>query len=294
MLHFPLPSYYVIEPTNICNFRCPICPHSLNQLYQKPGKMSLTLLDKILCQIYEYAKVIQLYWMGEPLLNPEIFEMISSCKKKTNAKVIISTNGSLLTREVSKKLVDCGLDEIIVSVDACNSQDIYGKIRVGGDVSLLNQNIEKLIENKGHMSVVLQFIDMFVNRAEREKFFHRWKDFDCKTELSCLFTWSNQIPSLNLVSDHLSPVQKKNRIPCADLWNKMVIHWDGQVSACCFDYANRLPFGDCTNTLLEDIWNSPEAKSLRLQHEQGKYLSQLCLECDAWAEPNEYVEMFHL
>lgn len=293
-MHIQLPYYYIIEPTNICNFRCSICPNSLLEYQAASGMMSLGLFKCILNQISENAKVIQLYWMGEPLLNENIFWMIQECKRRTKAKIIISTNGSLLSPEVSKRLVDSGLDEIIISVDACESQDIYGKIRVGGDIKALNSNIQSLILNRGNMSVVLQFIDMYINRTEKEKFLNKWKLFDCKMEISCLYTWANQIPSLNLASDNLSPVLNKKRIPCADLWNKMAIHWDGNISACCFDYANKLVIGNCTNTSLEDIWNSSFANKLRKQHLQGKFLLKPCSYCDAWAEPKEYKEMYHL
>lgn len=293
-MHLSLPSYYIIEPTNICNFRCPICPNSLTEDRAASGMMSLDLFDSILNQISDKAEVIQLYWMGEPLLNENIYQMIEECKCRTQAKVIISTNGSLLSFEVIKKLVDCGLDEIIVSMDACESQEIYGKIRVGGDIEILNENIKNLILNKGNMSVVLQFIDLYSNQSEKEKFINKWNTFDCKIEISCLYTWANQIPSLNLASDNLSPVLKKKRVPCADLWNKIAIHWDGHISACCFDYANKLIIGDCRNTSLAAIWNSDFANKLREQHLQGKYLLKPCLCCDAWAEPDEYEEMYHL
>lgn len=293
-MYLTLPSYYIVEPTNVCNFRCPICPNSLTENRAASGMMSLDLFDSILNQISDKAKVIQLYWMGEPLLNENIYHMIKDCKCRTQAKVMISTNGSLLSSEVTKRLVDCGLDEIIVSMDACESQEIYGKIRVGGDIEILNENIEYLILNKGNMSVVLQFIDLYSNQSEKEKFISKWNAFDCKIEISCLYTWANQIPSLNLASDNLSPVLKKKRVPCADLWNKIAIHWDGHISACCFDYANKLILGDCSNTSLAAIWNSDFANKLREQHLQGKYLLKPCSCCDAWAEPDEYEEMYHL
>lgn len=293
-MNLPLPFYYIIEPTNICNFNCSICPNSLVTNQATSGMMSLDLFDCILSQVTESARVIQLYWLGEPLLNKNIFRMIQKCKQRTHAKIIISTNGSLLSSEVSKRLVDSGLDEIIISVDACESQDIYGKIRTGGDIKSLNDNIQSLLLNKGSMSVVLQFIDMYINQPEKEKFLNKWKPFECKREISCLYTWANQIPSLNLASDNLSPVLRKRRVPCADLWNKMAIHWDGSISACCFDYANKLVIGNCVDTLLEDIWNNSYANNLRNQHMRGKNLLEPCSHCDAWAEPEEYERMYHL
>ena len=285
----PLPPYYIIESTNHCNFYCPICPNAFYK--HEKGHMDKRLLMKILDQISESARVIQLYWLGEPLLDDTIFEKVKLCKTMTTAKVILSTNGSLLTEKYTLRLCESGLDELIVSVDACESQEIYGKIRAGGNLKLLNENLETLLKYCGRMKVVLQFIDMFVNKCEKDAFLNKWKY--CHTEISCLYTWANQIPALNLSSDHLSPVREKKRMPCADLWTKMAIHWNGAVSACCFDFADHIHLGNCTEETLFAIWNGEMVKKIRQEHQRG-YYSGLCKKCDAWAEIDEYEDMFHL
>lgn len=291
----PLPKYYIIETTNKCNYSCNICPNSIRTAEDPIGCMSIELYERILNQIRDYAEVVQLYWMGEPLLNSEIFSFIRLCKERTKAKVIISTNGSLISDDVIQKLKYSGLDELVISVDACDSQTIYESIRRGGDLSQLNANIRKMLHNKGAIHIILRFIDMYVNHSELQGFLRKWSDYDCDLEISCLYTWANQMPSLNLASNNLSPVLKKTRAPCADLWNKLSIHWNGVVSACCFDYNNRLFLGDCNNKSLFDIWNDDLICELRDMHLAEQYkMIPLCRHCDAWAEKDEYIEMYHL
>lgn len=293
-MKYTLPDYYIIEITSRCNFNCTICPHSFMPL-SSLGDMSLSLFERILDQIATSAKVIQLYWMGEPLLNPNVFQMVNLCKIKTNAKVIISTNGSMLTEQSISSLVKNGLDEIVVSVDACDSQKIYSEIRTNGNIKLLNSNIELLLKNKGSMHVVLQFIDLFVNKEEREAFANKWKNADCDISFSCLYTWANQLPSLRLASDHLSPVQYKKRIPCEDLWNKMTINHAGLISICCFDWRLSNIIGNCTKDSLIDIWNGDIINKLRVLHKKGDFQKiLLCKGCEAWAEPDEYKIMYNL
>lgn len=55
-----LPKYYIIEPTNVCNYKCSICP---NRLYSKEeqGYMDWALFVRLLSQIKDCAQVIQLY-----------------------------------------------------------------------------------------------------------------------------------------------------------------------------------------------------------------------------------------
>ena len=267
MEELPLPPYYIIESTNNCNFCCPICPNSFYN--DKKGCMDNELLMNILTQISESARVIQLYWLGEPLLDDTICDKVKKCKEMTTAKVILSTNGSLLTEKYALRLCESGLDELIVSVDACESQEIYEKIRAGGNLKRLNENLETLLKCSGRMKVILQFIDMFVNKCEKKAFLNKWKH--CQTEISCLYTWSNQIPALNLSSDNLSPVRDKQRMPCADLWTKMAIHWNGTVSVCCFDFSDRVHLGNCTEETLYAIWNGEKATRVRQEHQSGNY-----------------------
>lgn len=289
-----LPYYYIIEITNRCNFKCPICPHSFLEP-KNCGDMSMNLFEQIVDQIASRAKVIQLYWLGEPLLNQDVYNMIRICKQKTNAKVIISTNGSMLSEQVVLRLSQSGLDEIVVSVDACESQDIYHAIRTNGNLGILNRNIEILIRNKGTMHIVLQFIDIFINKKEKELFIKKWQSESCDISISCLYTWASQIPSLKLASDNLSPVQYKKRIPCADLWNKMTINHNGLVSLCCFDWKQSVVLGDCLTDSLINIWNGEIINGIRSSHKRGDYQDiPICKECDAWAEPEEYEKMYYL
>jgi MoaA/NifB/PqqE/SkfB family radical SAM enzyme len=257
--------------------------------------MSFDLFLCVLDQISEVAEVVQLYWMGEPLLNTDIFEMIRLYKDKTHAKIMLSTNGSLLTGHNIDLLVQSGLDEIVVSVDACDSQEVYEAIRTGGSIEKLNENISLLLRRKKDMNVVLQFIDLYINRSERDRFLTKWENKNCTVSISCLYSWINQIPSLNLASDNLSPVAKKKRVPCADLWNKMAIHWNGIVSACCFDWHSELPLGDCNVIPLDTIWNGEEINRLRCLHSDDRYFEiSICNNCDSWAEPDEYKQLFNL
>jgi MoaA/NifB/PqqE/SkfB family radical SAM enzyme len=208
---------------------------------------------------------------------------------------MLSTNGSLLTNTVSTSLVESGLDEIIISMDACTSEDIYQRIRTGGTISKLVDNVTFLLAHHRNLHVILQFIDLFINESEKDAFIERWAQYDCTISIQCLYTWAGQIPSLSLASNTLSPVLKKPRVPCADLWNKLSIHWNGLVSACCFDWNNLLVIGDCQKSKLYDIWNDLPIQRLRLLHSELDISSlPLCRSCDAWAEPEEYINLFNL
>jgi MoaA/NifB/PqqE/SkfB family radical SAM enzyme len=72
-----MPYRYTIDPINICNLRCPLCPTGLGILARKQGKMQFDKYKDIIDQIASYAYQIELYNWGEPFLHPHIFEMVS-------------------------------------------------------------------------------------------------------------------------------------------------------------------------------------------------------------------------
>lgn len=285
-----LPIYYIIEPTNHCNFACKICPNRFYS-HDEKGYMSISLFEKIISQIGDIAEVIQLYWLGEPLLHPEIIDMISICKKKTHAKIMISTNGSLLDDTCARKMVDAGLDKLIVSMDAAESHSIYETIRCNGNIDALNNNVSNLLKYSDVLDITLQFILTFDNQSEREAFEKKWSQKGAKISIQCLYTWANQMPELNNYSNYLSPMLGEDQVPCADLWYKMAIHWNGKVSMCCFDWSFDNCIGDINIQTIASIWNDYKIVSLRNHHCNGSYPG-ICKKCDAWATEKEYDTLF--
>lgn len=285
-----MPSYYIIEPTNYCNYSCPICPNRLYDETEK-GFMPFELFEKIILQIRDFADVIQIYWVGEPLLHSRIYDMITYCKKNTQAKIMISTNGSLLSSNNNKRLLDSGLDKLIISMDAAESNEVYKAIRTNGNIEQLNSNVTSLLSYADEMDITLQFVLTNVNENEKSKFIEKWSRYNVNVSIQCLYTWANQLPELNSFSNCLSPMLGLQRVPCADLWYKISIHWNGDVSRCCFDWSFKNVIGNLNYQSIREIWNSSGFIALRNSHKNLKF-DNLCKNCDAWATEQEYDWLF--
>lgn len=286
------PQYFIIEPTRRCNFRCFMCP---NRFYSDNEKGDMTLDDFsiIVSKIAPHAKVVQLYWMGEPLLNQNLFDFISILKEKTKAKIIVSTNGSLLTEETARKIDDAGLDTLIIDVDTGNSAKIYSQIRISGDFSLLCSNIEMTMSVFKHTKIVLQFLEFEINKAEREQFIQKWQNRNCKLEFSWIDTWAGQMKKLERSTSSLSPYIGEKRMPCSDLWHKMAINYRGEVNLCCHDYLQKYDLGNLIDENVDTVWNSQLLNKIRNEHEMNEY-SGLCENCLEWAKVSEYVDLERL
>ncbi len=105
--HNIFPVSVAIQTTSYCNGYCIICPYRVvyNKLPQ--GVMTWDLYKKIIdeCSYYK-VRLLQFFMFGEPLLDKDIVKRLNYAKEKINkAKIIISTNASLLTKELTHQLI---------------------------------------------------------------------------------------------------------------------------------------------------------------------------------------------
>jgi radical SAM protein with 4Fe4S-binding SPASM domain len=156
------PRHVTIDPLARCNLACPLCPtgrgHSTSA---GKGILSLALYCKILDQLPKLRQLSLWNW-GEPLLHPQIDELISIAARRGIA-VHAHSNLSLKKDDVFfERLIDAGLDSLWASVDGA-TEETYARYRVGGDFGLALANLERLarLKHRLHSSrprIVWKFI----------------------------------------------------------------------------------------------------------------------------------------
>jgi MoaA/NifB/PqqE/SkfB family radical SAM enzyme len=122
-----------LETTNRCNLLCTTCPRTFEAL-EPPADMSWELFTHIVDQFPRIARVV-LHGVGEPMMVPALPRMIRYLKDR-GTYVLFNTNGTLLTRRKGRELIDSGLDELRVSIDAAEPEafklvrgrDMFGRI----------------------------------------------------------------------------------------------------------------------------------------------------------------------
>lgn len=297
--HIPepiLPPLYVIEPTNVCNYRCIMCPNRYYPLEEK-GCMEWSLYTSIINQIADVARSVLLHWVGESLLHPHLVDMIGYLKQCSRANIILSTNASVLTEARAVELIDSGLDELIIALDADSSQT-YESIRVLGKWVQVVRNVESFFDILGRRQqpkVILQMIRMQANDKEAESFVERWSKYPCEPLVTWLDTWANQFPEMATWSDYLCPNRLQPRQACAEIWFKMVVNWRGQVVICCHDWSWQNVMGDLNEQSVEEIWNGETLGWLRQLHREGEYdRISICKSCFEWSMEEEQYEFFAL
>jgi MoaA/NifB/PqqE/SkfB family radical SAM enzyme len=114
-----------LEVTNRCNLLCETCPRTFETL-EPPADMSWELFTRIVDQVPNIARVV-LHGVGEPMLVRELPRMIRYLKDR-GTYVLFNTNGTLLQPKRFQELIDTGLDELRVSLDAADRES-YARVR---------------------------------------------------------------------------------------------------------------------------------------------------------------------
>ena len=114
-----------LEVTNRCNLLCETCPRTFERL-EPPADMSWELFTRIVDQVPNVARVV-LHGVGEPMMVPALPRMIRYLKDR-GTYVLFNTNGTLMQPRRFPELIDTGLDELRVSLDAAD-RETYAKIR---------------------------------------------------------------------------------------------------------------------------------------------------------------------
>ena len=114
-----------LEVTNRCNLLCETCPRTFETL-EPPADMSWSLFTRIVDQYPNIARVV-LHGVGEPMLVRDLPRMIRYLKDR-GTYVLFNTNGTLLQPRKFPSIIESGLDELRVSLDAAD-RETYFKVR---------------------------------------------------------------------------------------------------------------------------------------------------------------------
>ncbi len=139
-----LPARADIEPTTHCNFRCPHCPAAATAGARV--HLSLESFGRVLDQLPSVYR-IKLVGLGEPLLNPEFFDMVREARRR-RVRVLTTTNGSLLDPGRRRELLACGLNHLNISIDAADA-DTHARLRPGSDLEQIAEGVAALVRERG-------------------------------------------------------------------------------------------------------------------------------------------------
>jgi radical SAM protein with 4Fe4S-binding SPASM domain len=258
------PMTLIIENTGRCNLKCPMCPREFGEYPAED--FDFDLFRRIIDEVEQHSELIFPWGLGEPLLNPDIYEMIRYCSN-AGLYTVVSTNGTLLNEERGRKLIESGLDNLIIAFDG-TTPEVYEKYRKNARFDRVRENVLNFLELKRRLGaevfVVMQMVRLPENRHQVADF-HRMWSVDGVDEI--------RIKEDEVVIPDVAIPERiahdRQRHPCYQLWQGPVhIDYGGDFRPCCHMYHTEA-IGNVADSTVYDLWNSDRMRRLREAHLSG-------------------------
>lgn len=297
------PTFIGLEPTNRCNLNCMMCARCFwNDEANPLGDMSRELFDeKILPEARGKEVLLQL--LGEPLLADNFFYMLE--RLNGAAAITAATTNGVLLAKYHRKLVDLGLDKLILSFDGMEHlKDVRGikpEVILKGIEKLnaykkekgvvkpgLSFNFAVLRENIGDLPDVVRAaadvgakcVDVFpitVHSAslERENY------FDFLDEIKESYKKAQKAADETGVQLNLPPVEESRDI-CLMPFKQIYVNFNGDVRPCCIatiNEENTLKLGNLKEHTLSELWNCEAMVKIRRSLLTGENMHPFCRGC---------------
>jgi len=298
-----------IEITNDCNLSCIMCGRTYwNAPPEEIKYMNVEFVKQIIDEASCHNSNVALFANGEPLLHPNLIEFIEYSKIKNIPIVSINTNATLLTKTISKKLVNSGLDSIVFSVDGINPKT-YNFIRQKGNYAVVNKNILDFLDIRAKIkskkpSVIMQIVPMIYNYGEIYEYIKFWESnltaddtiflhqicpfdpvYDKKTHFKIgifddklkklkknIFEYRKTLAKTkNLPTIIIEDFKKYPRFfPCLSLWNDFYVPASGIPKVCWCSPDDMPRIFNIKEFQIADIFNHEIYKKVRKLHIMGK------------------------
>jgi radical SAM protein with 4Fe4S-binding SPASM domain len=261
-----LPVEYIVETTAKCNLYCPMCPRETHP--QPKADMTNEVFESLVRQAGKSAEHMMLIGLGEPFMDPRIFERIEFCHRHS-VSTLLSTNGTFLDERLAGRILDSPLEQITLSFDGAR-KETFEFYRKGAKFEKVRDNFVRFArmknERRSKLQVVVQMVKMEGNSAEVDDFLAFWNATPGVDQVRI------KEDETNLMRPDAGHTADEWKHPCHYLWRgPMYVKQNGDVYPCCQSYMlDGAPVGHIGAQPLEQIWNSAEMQRMRTLHASGR------------------------
>ncbi len=294
------PFSLMIEPTNACNLRCPLCPTGRGTLGRPAAALPLDLYRACLRELGPYLMELNLTNYGEPMLHRDLAAMVAEAKA-TGARVLLGTNGHFLGEAACRQLVESGLDGIYISVDATDAET-YAKYRQRGDFTQVLDGTRRLLAarqalGRANPVVELQFLVMKHNESQIDGFRALAAELGADRRIIKpvsfnVADWDD--PGTRRTFADFFPTREEFRVYvqegdawrwkretlafCTAPWRTLTVLADGAIVPCCRDPRGVYTMGHIADGVLK-VWNGPQYRAFRRHMAKHRDRMSICNIC---------------
>ncbi len=261
-----LPVEYIVETTAKCNLYCPMCPRETHK--QPKADMPAAVFERLVREAGGTAEHMMLIGLGEPFMDPRIFERIEFCHRHS-ISTLLSTNGTFLDERLAARVLESPLEQITLSFDGAR-KETFEFYRKGAKFEKVRDNFVRFArmkhQRRSKLQVVVQMVRMECNAAEVSDFVSFWRAIPGIDQIRI------KEDETNLMRPEAGHAPEDWKYPCHYLWRgPMYVKQNGDVYPCCQSYMlDGSPLGSLEDQPLIQIWNSPEMGRMRRLHAAGR------------------------
>jgi radical SAM protein with 4Fe4S-binding SPASM domain len=246
---------------------------------------------------------LNLYFQGEPYLHKGMDDLVAIGKRE-GLYVSTSTNAHFIDAQRAERIVESGIDRLIISIDGAD-QEAYASYRVGGKIEKVLDATRHVLDAKRklgrpHPHVVWQFLVVGINEHQLptmramarqwgvDEFVVKTAQLDAPEDGHPLLTEDPRLRRYDRDPSGRWVLRNPMLDRCWRMWQGAVLTWDGKVVPCCFDKDAQHAMGQAQDGAgFREIWQNPAYHSFResvFQHRAGIEMCRNCTEgTEVWA-----------
>ena len=246
-----------VEITNSCNLHCSFCQKTLRE----PYFMSVDEFSTVIERIRHYTNYIYLHVKGEPLLHPQLAQILKICED-SGITVNLTTNATLI-REKLPTLLAHPVHQINVSLHSADDNDCI-------DMDTYIHNLFEACETL--LAKTDTEISLRLWNTRKDPLLFGDKNCTIKRHLYVNVQQPFEWPDLN--SSYCN-----DRGFCQGLRHHIAILCDGTVVPCCLDGNGVMALGNIFDMTLEDILKLPRSIAFMEGFKRKTAVEPLCQHC---------------
>ena len=285
------PNQVFIESYTACNYGCEFCMVSLKRF--KGNSISEELFKKIVEDMHDKSQFISYFLQAEPTLHKNLPELVNICNHYHVDSSMV-TNGSKLTKDLSSKLIQNGLEFLCVSTTGATPEQYNAIHHSGNKFPKMLRNLVDFLQNERELGRVLRTGTIWVDTKKVRHGLKRYKKMYSLLPV-------DQVRRSELISNwglngEVKGIPKTRadwlKVPtCTAPWRMMAIEQNGDVRACFIDNQSKYIVGNVNEQSPMKVWNGEKMQRFRKAvierdfKETDRY-GTLCSNCNAMVRPD--------
>jgi pyruvate-formate lyase-activating enzyme len=272
----PFPRNMLIEISNRCNHKCTFCFNP--SMTRRKGGMDPDFIRRILQEAYDCGvREVGFTATGESLMDKHLFDYFSLAKDIGYEYTYFSTNGALLNEKKIEQIFSSDLSSIKFSFNA-GTRETYKYIHGRDDFDHVIAMIKAIDRERKARNLLLRlFVTCVVTEKNKDEQNNLQEILGDVVDKLIFAPEAKDVGPITAALDIVSP--------CAMVFNRIHLTYEGYLSACCTDFEGNLVVADLNTMPLKEAWESEIFQELRRRHithaKDGALNGTLCAPCIA-------------